>query len=136
MSEATETYITRISSTFCGKHVHGSRGRRKTTGGWGGGLRDSYLDKYLKAKDACNRATRQYNSKVQECKRKTRDFNNKKAQCNSFQELMDSNSCSNAVGVKDACESYIGCYISKVKAYRDFEKRAKKEEKDRRAEWR
>merc|ERR1719446_1809124 len=136
MSEATETYITRISNTFCGKHVHGSRGRRKATGGWGGGLSNSYLDKYLRAREGCHKATRDYNRKKNECRRKTRDFNNKKSQCNSLQELMDSNACSNAVGVKDACEAYAGCYTAKVNAYRFAEKRAKAEQKDRKAEWR
>ena len=37
---------------------------------------------------------------------------------NQFQTLMDGASCKHAILKKDACESYAGCYHSKLKAYR------------------
>merc|ERR1719316_2584772 len=62
-SERVQAYITRISGTICGKHVHGERGMKKESGGWGGGLLGGMLDQYLKAKFACEVATKNYNNK-------------------------------------------------------------------------
>jgi len=135
-SEKTEVYINRVSRTVCGRHVHGNRGNRLQRGGWGGGLPNSMLDKYLKAKHKCAQSKRNYNGKVRECKRKTRDFNRRKAQCNQYQGRMDGNSCKSAVMVKDACESYAGCYSNKKKAYNLFRDQSVAQETDRRAEWR
>jgi hypothetical protein len=78
--ESVLSYVTRLSQTFCGKHVHGKKGKVSRPGGWGGGLVDGALDQYLKAKDACEQATKEWKSKVKECKRKTRDYNVKKSQ--------------------------------------------------------
>jgi len=135
-SEKTEQYIRRISSTICGSHVHGDKGNKVAAGGWGGGLPNSMLDKYLKAKEKCERAKRDYNSKVKECKRKYHAYNVKRAKCNQYQGLMDQNSCKAAVLTKDACESYAECYYSKKKAYEVFLRKAAAEETDRKAEWR
>jgi len=55
-AETTEGYIKRISQTICGNHVHGGKGQIKKKGGWGGGLLNGMLDKYLKAKKACEDA--------------------------------------------------------------------------------
>jgi len=57
-SEQVQSYIIRISGTVCGKHVHGERGRKSQPGGWGGGLLNGMLDQYLKAKFACEVATK------------------------------------------------------------------------------
>merc|ERR1719482_120600 len=135
-SEKTEDYIRRISSTICGDHIHGSKGQKNGKGGWGGGLPNGMLDKYLRAKDACERATAKYNAKVRECQRKSHAYTVQKQKCNQYQDIMDSKSCTHAVMVKDACESYAGCYHSKLKAYRIAEKSVMKEEADRKAEWR
>jgi len=135
-SESVESYVTRLSVTFCGKHVHGSKGTKKGTGGWGGGLAGGMLDQYLRAKEACQRATRNYSNKVKECKRKIHAYNVRKAKCNQYQTLMDAASCKSAVLEKDACETYAGCYYSKVKAYRIVEAKVRFEEIDRKAEWR
>ena len=99
--EKVEAYIRRISSTFCGSHVHGSKGQKKTKGGWGGGLPNSQLDKYLKAKKKCVDATAAHKAKVKECKRKVRQYNAEKAKCNLYQEQMDAKACRSAVLTKD-----------------------------------
>merc|ERR1740127_20785 len=135
-SESVHSYISRLSVTFCGRHVHGSKGTKKATGGWGGGLAGGMLDQYLRAKEACQRATRNYNNKVKECKRKIHAYNVRKAKCNQYQTLMDAASCKSAVLQKDACETYAGCYYSRVKAYRIAEQKVRFEEIDRKAEWR
>jgi len=134
--ERTENYIRRISTSICGRHVHGSKGQRSARGGWGGGLVNSMLDKYLKAKAKCQSAKSKYNAKVRDCRRKSRYYTNKKAQCNQYQSVMDTNSCQSAVVVKDACESYVSCWSSKKKAYRIFLSKAITSETDRKAEWR
>jgi hypothetical protein len=134
--ESVESYVTRLSFTFCGKHVHGKKGTVSRPGGWGGGLVNGALDQYLKAKDACNQATKEWKSKVLECKRKTRAYHTRKAKCNQYQELMDGASCKRATLVKDTCESYAGCYFAKKKAYQDFRAKVVLDEMDRKAEWR
>jgi len=134
--ESVDSYLRRISVTICGRHVHGSKGRSSKKGGWGGGLANGMLDKYLKAKDRCRKATADYNKKVRECKKKTHAYNVRKAQCNQHQKLMDAASCKGAVMTKDTCESYAGCYFVSVKAYRASERQVSLMERDRKAEWR
>jgi len=135
-SESVLGYVTRLSLTICGRHVHGTKGTKSGRGGWGGGLAGGFLDKYLKAKGACEAATRAYNAKVKECKRKVHSYNMRKAKCNQYQSKMDSASCKGAVLTKDACETYAGCYFSKVKAYQIAERKVRSDEIDRKAEWR
>lgn len=134
--EKTEQYIRRISSTICGKHVHGAHGETSSKGGWGGGLPNSMLDQYLKAKEKCETAQKTYNSKVKECKVKYHAYNVMRATCNQYQTQMDSNSCKAAVMIKDVCESYAECYYDKKKAYNIFLQKTVAEETDRKAEWR
>merc|ERR1712054_668243 len=88
--ESIESYITRISTTICGKHTHGKYGNKKDTGGWGGGLRNGFLDQYMKAKDACDKATTKW-------KKKVATYNKKKGQCDQFQTSMDAASCKGAI---------------------------------------
>merc|ERR1719482_1217498 len=135
-SEKTEDYIRRISSTICGRHIHGSKGEKSGKGGWGGGLPGSMLDKYLRAKDACEQATKKYAARVIECKRKAKEYIDRRAKCNQYQRLMDTNSCKNAVMTKDACEAYAGCYYAKKQAFELFQRKVTQEETDRKAEWR
>jgi len=134
--ESTESYITRISTTICGRHVHGTKGNKKLPGGWGGGLAGGYLDQYLRAKEACEKARKKWEDKVKECKKKVKAYNTKKAICDQFQATMDSSSCKGAIMAKDTCESYAECYTATAKVYRDEEKNVRKEETDRKAEWR
>lgn len=135
-SEGVETYVRRLSQTFCGAHTHGPKGGISDRGGWGGGLRHGMLDVYLQAKHGCQVATRAYLDTVKECKKKTHEYNVRKSQCNQYQEGMDAAACKRAVLVKDACESYSGCYYSKSKAFEIVERRIRFEERDRKAEWR
>merc|ERR1719197_2107930 len=135
-SEKVEQYIRRISGTICGRHVHGNRGQWSKKGGWGGGLANGFLDQYLRAKERCERAKRAYNNKVKECKRKYAAYQVKRGKCNQYQVQMDSMSCKHAIMVKDTCEAYAGCYYSKRRDYRIFERKARAEETDRKAEWR
>jgi len=135
-SESVQSYIGRISSTICGNHVHGEKGNKKATGGWGGGLVHGFFDQYLKAKHACEVATKEYNDKVAESKRKIHSYNVRKGKCNQFQTLMDSQSCKHAVIIKDTCEQYAGCYAGRLKAFQLASQQVKMEERDRKAEWR
>merc|ERR1719440_2504770 len=134
--ESVQSYIGRISTTICGKHVHGERGKKAKPGGWGGGLLHGFYDQYLKAKFACNVATKEFNEKVAECKRKIHMYNVRKGQCNQFQTLMDSRSCKHAVLMNDTCEQYAGCYWGKLKAFKIVRAKVKMMERDRKAEWR
>jgi len=135
-SESVQSYIGRISNTICGKHSHGEKGVTKAKGGWGGGLEHGFYDQYLRAKGACEVATKEYNDKVAECKRKIHSFNVRKGKCNQFQTLMDSRSCKHAVIIKDTCEQYAGCYASKLRAFEIAVGDTKMQERDRKAEWR
>lgn len=135
-TESVESYISRLSVTFCGKHVHGRTGEISRPGGWGGGLAGGMLDQFLKAKEDCGKASSDYSSKVKDCKRKMHTYNVQKAKCNQYQTSMDGASCQRAVLVKDACESYAGCYQAKLKTYQIAERRVRFDERDRKAEWR
>jgi len=68
--ESPGSYILRMSQTVCGDHDHGPKGKKLLKGGWGGGLPNGFYDKYLRAKDACEVATKEYKDKVKECKEK------------------------------------------------------------------
>jgi len=136
-SETVQSYVTRLSTTFCGRHVHGPRGRRPSSGGWGGGLVNGILDRYLKSKHACQSAAHAYAVKVRDCQRKRRSYFTKKAQCNQHQTLMDGASCKRAILTKDACESYAACFFSKKQAYNTVDRKVRHEMVyDRKAEWR
>jgi len=135
-SEKTEGYIVRISATICGSHAHGQNGKRSAKGGLGGGLRNGMLDKYLKLKEACRKATVLYNRKVKECRVKSHAYNVKKSRCNQWQTRMDAASCKTAVMVKDTCETYVGCYNLRKSAYERLARQVRGDETDRKAEWR
>jgi hypothetical protein len=93
-------------------------------------------DKYLRAKDACEVATRYYKAKVKECNMKIHRYNVKKAKCNGFQVDMDARACKHAILLKDTCEQYASCYMSRRKAFELVRAKVKMEERDRKAEWR
>merc|ERR1719353_2590570 len=135
-SESVESYIGRISGTICGHHSHGENGKKVAAGGWGGGLVEGFLDQYLKAKHACEVASKEYKDKVKECERKIHNYNVNKKECNQFQTVMDSQSCKHAVIVKDTCEQYAGCYSTRLTAFNIVVDKVKMEERDRKAEWR
>lgn len=126
-SESTDSYITRITSTFCGKYP---------PAGLGGAGTGGFLDNYLKAKEECVREAKKFNGHDNECARIAKEYNAKKSECDSIQDQMDGAACKRATDVKDACESYAGCYFEKKKALIASMEMVKIEEKDRKAEWR
>lgn len=126
-SEHTESYLKRITSTVCGKYP---------PGGLGGGGKNGFLDVYMVAKEACHRATHNFNVQEKKCKRITKEYFAKKATCDNLQDQMDGAACKRAIGMKDACETYAECYYDKKKVYDGTETMVKVEAKDRQAEWR
>merc|ERR1719183_493996 len=126
-SESVETYVKRITSTFCGKP--GGKG----TGGYG---KDGFLDVFLNHQDACVKATKAYNAALASFTDLDKRWREQKKKCDMLQDQMDGSSCKYAVQVKDACEAYAECYKSKKAAFDEFEKTARKEAIDRKAEWR
>jgi len=132
--EGAESYLKRITGTVCGKYP--IPGEKHSPGGIGGGGRDGFLDFYMRAKQACHKAAREYNSQFKKCTRVTKEYRHKKSTCDNIQDQMDDAACKRAVDMKDACETYAECYYDKRKVYLDTEKMVKVEEKDRQAEWR
>merc|ERR1719359_147363 len=49
---------------------------------------------------------------------------------------MDARSCKHAILLKDTCEQYASCYMSRRKAFELVRAKVKMEERDRKAEWR
>jgi len=126
-SEAIETYARRITSTICGK----TGGKGKGGNGQGG-----FLDQFLLAKAACQKATKEYNAQVKKCRLELRRYRDNKKKCNAIQSMMDGAACKRAVLVKDECEKYAECHASKLETFKTARKTVIQEEKDRKAEWR
>lgn len=136
-SESDASYITRISNTICGDHVHDKRGKKKeSTDGWGGGLRNGFLDTYLRAKAGCNGKSGDYKKKDKECKGLVDRYTKKKDECDEYQKQMDGLACQRATILKDTCERYTGCYYSTLASLGSATAQAKAAEVDRKAEWR
>jgi len=125
-SEQSETYVRRLTATVCGS---GGKGN-------GGSGEGGYLDRFLSAKQECKKRTRDYSAKKSQCKKLAEKYSLKKTECNNMQAQMDNAACTWAVQTKDACENYMGCYNSKKTSYNTLERVVKKNEKDRKAEWR
>jgi len=117
-SESVDSYLDRVTDTICGK-----KGK--------GGLRDVYR----KAKDNCNNAKKKFEALVENCENLKDGYAEKRQECDQLQDKMDDAACQRAVLVKDACESYAECFASKNRAYKSVHAMVKKEEKDRKAEW-
>jgi len=131
--EAAQSYITRISSTFCGATGGGGKG------GFG---KKGFLDEFIKAKEACERATKEHAEQLKKCQGLDKDHAAKQQQCNGLQDQMDNAACKYAVDIKDSCEQYSECFTSRMTAYVTAEKVVKGDgklvtgnEKDRQAEW-
>jgi len=107
-SEASESYLTRISSTICGKPGGGGKGNF----GVGG-----FLDEFLIAKYACEKATKEHAEQKKKCEACDVKHAREKAKCNNIQDSMDLASCKYAVDIKDACEEYAECYMAAREAY-------------------
>jgi hypothetical protein len=130
-SESVESYVNRITQTVCGA-ITCSEKHAKEGGCGRGGMKDIFD----RSKRKCERATEEYNAQLKKCKRINKDHNNKIKECDSIQDQMDGAACKRAVDMKDACEAYAECYFNKKEAYMSFHKMSKKEETDRKAEWR
>jgi hypothetical protein len=126
-SESVETYVKRISASICGMTGGGG------TGGYGVG---GFVDDYLEAKAACELATKNYNTAEKNFQEADKKWHAQKKSCDNLQDEMDNAACKYATLVKDACETYADCYTAKKAAFEAYEKTARKEENDRKAEWR
>merc|ERR1719326_2152904 len=71
-SESTDSYITRITATFCGKYP---------PAGLGGAGRGGFLDSYLKAKGECVKAAKEFKGHEKQCKDISKEYDAKKAEC-------------------------------------------------------
>merc|ERR1719491_1397851 len=71
-SEAAESYIKRISATMCGET--GGKGK----GGFGKG---GFLDEFIKAKDACEKATKEHVVQKKKCEGLDKDHSKKQQEC-------------------------------------------------------
>lgn len=125
-SEGIESYVHRLSDTFCGSK------KAWTTGKGDKG----FLHSFLTAKAACEKATDRHARDKGRCTAKEKAYYAKRAECDRLQSSMDTASCAWAVQVKDACEEYSSCYLSTGHAYKRMEAVVKKSEKERKAEWR
>jgi len=101
----------------------------------GGAGQAGYLDEYLKAKQECEHATKEWKSAVDTHKKITEQHDDEKAKCDSLQDKMDASSCKRATLMKDACESYSECHRDRKHSHDATVKMVKTEEKDRKAEW-
>lgn len=126
-SEQSETYISRISSTICGKS--GGKG----AGGFGAG---GFFDEFTKAKKSCEAATLVHLGKLKKCQAADALHSNKQKECNNMQDQMDAASCGYATNIKDACEEYEECYSAKKGAFNTAAATVAKNAIDRKAEWR
>jgi len=128
-SEAAESYLRRISSTICGK------ARIVGPGGKGGHGKTGFLDEFLKAKIACEIATKNHATQKKKCQNIDKAYATTKAKCNNIQDQMDQAACKYAVDVKDSCEEFAECYKAAFESYDTTERAVRMEEKDRKAEW-
>lgn len=102
-SEASESYVKRLTASVCGSGC----------GGAGGSGKGGYLDKFTKARDDCDTKEKAYKAKVKQCAGLKRGYNAKKMECDAMQAQMDNAACNWAVQTKDACENYASCFNSK-----------------------
>jgi hypothetical protein len=126
-AESVETYVRRITSTFCGKP--GGKGN-------GGGGQGGFLDAFLSAKEACEKATKEYNAASHTFTDLDKRWRGQRKKCDNLQDQMDGAACKYATLVKDACEAYAECWKAKKTAFDALEKTVRVEETDRKAEWR
>lgn len=117
--EGSENYVRRLTASVCG-----------------GGDSKGYLDRYLSSKKECKLRKKNYDETRKRCAKLSSKYSAKKMACDSMQAQMDNAACTWAVSTKDACEAYAGCYNAKKTSYSTLQKVVKKNERDRKAEWR
>jgi len=116
--ESITRYVDRITHTYCGT-----------------GSKHTIQSRYHKARKDYYDARTGYLNAVRDCRTGKSRLSSKKQECNNVQLQMDSASCQRAVMVKDSCEAYNSCYVGKKIAFQTAEKRIKKEEVDRKSEY-
>jgi len=124
--ETSEIYIKRISSTFCGQ---------KGGDGQGGYGKDGFVDAFVTAKEACEKATRDYDDGQTKCQKKDDVHAARQQLCDSYQDQMDAAACKYAVDIKDSCEKYSECFTSRRKSYDTALATIKINEEGRKHEW-
>jgi hypothetical protein len=122
-----ETYVKRITSTFCG--APGGKGK-------GGNSKGGLLDLFLVAKEKCETATESYNVANTKFIKLDKQWHAQRQKCDNLQDVMDGSACKYATAVKDACETFEECYHDKKAAYLVVKNSSKQMEIDRKAEWR
>jgi len=111
--ESTETYINRISATFCGQVWPKTSPAAKC-----GSPKCGFRCTFQCAKVACEKATRIHKEWTAKCKKIQKQYDTKKLECNNLQDQMDGAACKRAVNMKDACETYAECYTTKRDGYK------------------
>jgi hypothetical protein len=117
--ESVESYLRRMAATIC----TGTAGKA------------GMLDEYLKHKQACEAATKDYETTKTTCAETKEEHEKKRTECDSLQDQMDFAACERAVLVKDACESYAECHETTVSAYKETKSAVELEENDRKLEY-
>merc|ERR1719456_767669 len=130
-SEHAETYIKRLTATFCGKPCN-CEGHGAGEGDYG---KDGFLDVYLLAKQECERVTLEHADQKKKCQGLDIEHQNKKNECDNLQDQMDEEACAYAIDIKDSCEEYEECHQSRSEAYFTAEDNVKTNEADRKEEW-
>jgi len=131
-SEDVESYIRRITMTFCGKPLNCPKCKTDSVDPRGGG----FLDIFLKHKVECEEATKKFNTISQQCKDLDKKWVTQRKTCDNIQDSMDAASCKWAVEIKDACEAYSGCWTAQKLQLAKARTRVESEVTDRKAEWR
>jgi hypothetical protein len=119
--ETAKMYIKRMSSTYCGNGDGEEGGSR-----WA---------RYLEAEDKCKKATEKVDKMKKQCDDKSTVHKQQAKKCTNLQLQMDRAACSRTIIIKDACESYAECYMSKKHDYNTTVSVVAEEEMNRVQEW-
>lgn len=124
--EGSEGYVRRVSDTICG---------RRDTRGEGGHGQGGFADRFMQAKNECEKVTLDVADQKKKCQGTDTQLAHKRRECDNIQDQMDGAACKYAINIKDACEEYEECYNSRKEAFTIAEKATKINTKDRKAEW-
>jgi len=113
-SETTESYIDRVSATICGQVWPKTTPSAKC-----GSPKCGFRCTFQCAKTECEKATRIHKEWTTKCRKIQKQYDNKKVECNNLQDQMDGAACKRAVDMKDSCETYAECYMTRKGAYKE-----------------
>jgi len=132
LGEQTESYLDRISNTFCGtKHSDCSN----AGGNECGTPQCGYRCQYQCAKNACDKAAEDIKLFTEKCQQIQLQHDAKVTECNNVQDIMDGAACKRAVDMKDACETYEECHTTQADNYNLVMKVAKVDEDEHAKQW-